>query len=70
MSSQRNYEFPNIEWQRKMFALIWCLIASFCTSVLLVTASFYIFDPSYGDGRDPFIQEIKTQQKLNKLFVK
>lgn len=66
----KHYEFPDITFKRKVFAIIWCLIASFCTSVLLVTASFYIFDPSHGDGRDPFIQEIKTQQELNKLIVK
>lgn len=66
MSSQWHYEFPDLIFKRKVFVLVfWVPVASFVTAVFLVTLSFYIFDPYHGDGRDPFIKEVKRAQQLN-----
>lgn len=67
MPSQYFYEFPDLIWKRKVMILaFWVPIASFVTAVFIVTLSFYIFDPYHGDGRDPFIKEIKRAQEINK----
>jgi hypothetical protein len=63
----RPYEFPDLSWHRRVWSAGWCVLAGFIIAVFLVTGLFYMLDPYHGDGRDPFIKEVKQAQELNQL---